>query len=176
MAGTGTVAAAGEAAGHGAEHAAHVAMSLADQLPVLQILVPFVAAPLIVLLGSRRLAWPIAYGAATAAFVISVFLLMRVIGGEVISYHIGGWAPPLGIEYRIDAANAFVLFLVTAIATVVLPYAKKNVAAEIDTAERLEEAASGKDAAGTTMLLAELQGEIERLSQSLTEYISSQSD
>ena len=132
MAGTGTVAAAGEAAGHGAEHAAHVAMSLADQLPVLQILVPFVAAPLIVLLGSRRLAWPIAYGAATAAFVISVFLLMRVIGGEVISYHIGGWAPPLGIEYRIDAANAFVLFLVTAIATVVLPYAKKNVAAEID--------------------------------------------
>ncbi|MEZ5716268.1 MAG: monovalent cation/H+ antiporter subunit D family protein [Paracoccaceae bacterium] len=85
------------------------------------------------LIGSRRLAWPIAYGAATAAFVTSILLLLRVIGGEVISYHIGGWAPPLGIEYRVDAANAFVLFLVSGIATVVLPYARHSVAAEIDT-------------------------------------------
>jgi len=117
-----------ERAQHGAEH---VALTLVDQLPLLLILVPFVAAPIIVLLGSRRLAWPIAYGAATASFVISIFLLMRVIGGEVISYHIGGWAPPLGIEYRVDTANAFVLFLVTGIATVVLPYAKVSIAAEV---------------------------------------------
>ena len=27
----------------------------------------------------------------------------------VISYHMGNWAPPLGIEYRIDFVNAFVL-------------------------------------------------------------------
>ena len=30
----------------------------------------------------------------------------------VISYAIGGWAPPIGIEYRIDLLNAFVLVLV----------------------------------------------------------------
>ncbi|MDQ2092168.1 monovalent cation/H+ antiporter subunit D family protein [Marimonas arenosa] len=120
---------AAQDAGHAVEH---VALTLADQLPMLLILVPLVAAPLIVLLGSRRLAWPLAYGAATASFVMAVFLLMRVIGGEVISYHIGGWAPPLGIEYRVDSANAFVLFLVTGIATVVLPYARTSVAAEVD--------------------------------------------
>ena len=119
---------AGEAVQHGA---GHVALTLADQLPMLLILVPFCAAPLVVLIGSRRFAWPLAYGAATASFVMSVLLLMRVIGGEVISYHIGGWVPPLGIEYRVDAANAFVLFLLTGIATVVLPYARVSVRAEI---------------------------------------------
>jgi len=58
-------------------------------------------------------------------------LLTRVIGGEVLSYHIGGWAPPLGIEYRVDAANAFVLLLVTAIGAVVLPYARASLGTEV---------------------------------------------
>ena len=84
----------------------HVAMSMADHLPVLQVLVPFLTAPLIVLIGSRRLAWPLAFGASAAAFVISILLLVDVIDGSLISYHLGGWAPPLGIEYRIDAAKA----------------------------------------------------------------------
>jgi multicomponent Na+:H+ antiporter subunit D len=113
-----------------AETAQHAALSLADHLPILQILVPFVAAPLIVLLGSRKLAWPIAFVASGLSFAIAALLLARVIGGGVISYHIGGWAPPLGIEYRVDAANAFVLLLVTAISTVVLPYARESISAE----------------------------------------------
>jgi multicomponent Na+:H+ antiporter subunit D len=110
---------------------AHSAATLADHLPVLQILVPFIAAPLTVLIGSRKLAWPIAFAASAIATVIAFTLLMRVIDGGVISYHLGGWAPPLGIEYRVDAANAFVLLLVSAISTVVLPYARTSVAAEI---------------------------------------------
>jgi len=108
-----------------------VALDLAVQLPVLQIVVPFAAAPLIVLLGSRRLAWPIAFATTALSLVIALLLLAQVIGGGVISYHIGGWAPPLGIEYRVDAANALVLVLVSAIGTVVLPYARCSVAAEI---------------------------------------------
>lgn len=113
------------------ENIHHVSASLGDQLPVLVILVPFVAAPLLVFIGSRLLAWPIAFAASVISLIISFLLLMRVMGGEVISYHLGGWAPPLGIEYRVDAANAFVLFLVTAIAVVVLPFARQSVRAEI---------------------------------------------
>jgi len=107
------------------------AVTLADHLPVLQILVPFVAGPLTVLIGSRALAWPIAFAASAIATVIAFLLLMQVIDGSVISYHLGGWAPPLGIEYRVDAANAFVLLLVSGISTVVLAYARASVAAEI---------------------------------------------
>ncbi|MBS9718480.1 monovalent cation/H+ antiporter subunit D family protein [Pseudohalocynthiibacter aestuariivivens] len=109
----------------------HVAMTLSDHLPVLAILVPFVAAPLCVLLGSRSLTWPITFLASAASFVTSFLLLLSVIDGGFISYHIGGWAPPLGIEYRVDAANAFVLFLVTGISTIVLPYARESVKSEI---------------------------------------------
>src|SRR5690606_29999044 len=71
------------------------------------------------------------FAASVIAFVISCLLLASVVDGSVISYHLGGWAPPLGIEYRVDAANAFVLFLVSGIASVVLPYARISIASEI---------------------------------------------
>ncbi|MFT4714968.1 MAG: multicomponent Na+:H+ antiporter subunit D [Paracoccaceae bacterium] len=109
----------------------HTAAVWSDHLPVLVVLIPFLAAPIMVVLGSRALAWPIAFLASIAAFIVSVMLLGRVIDGQVISYHIGGWAPPLGIEYRVDAANAFVLLLVSGIAAIVLPYARASVQAEI---------------------------------------------
>ena len=109
----------------------HIALTIRDQLPVLQILIPFCAAPLIVLIGSRRLAWPLAFAASLLAFICSIALLMQVIDGGFISYHLGGWAPPLGIEYRVDAANALVLFLISGIATVVLPFARASVEEEI---------------------------------------------
>ncbi|MCG6901476.1 MAG: monovalent cation/H+ antiporter subunit D family protein [Rhodobacter sp.] len=114
-----------------ASEVTHTAATFADHLPVLQILVPFIAAPLTVLIGSRALAWPIAFVSSAIAAVIAFALLMKTMGGEVISYHLGGWAPPLGIEYRVDAANAFVLLLVCAISTIVLPFARTSVAAEI---------------------------------------------
>ena len=109
----------------------HVALTLTDHLPILEVLVPFVAAPLVVILGSRRLAWPIAFVASAASFVIACLLLLQTLDGSFISYHIGGWAPPLGIEYRVDAANAFVLFLVSGISTLILPYARTSFEAEL---------------------------------------------
>ena len=109
----------------------HTAMTLSEHLPILEILVPFVAAPLIVFIGRRDLAWPIAFIASAASFVIAGMLLSQVIDGSVISYQLGGWAPPLGIEYRVDTANAFVLLLVSGISTLVLPYAKASVAREL---------------------------------------------
>lgn len=109
----------------------HTALTLVDHLPALQIMVPFMAAPLIVVIGSRRLAWPIAFAASAISLVIAILMLGMVLDSGPISYHMGGWAPPLGIEYRVDAANAFVLLLVTLISTVVLPYARTSVADEV---------------------------------------------
>ena len=116
---------------------ASVTLTLADHLPILQVVVPLLAAPLCVLIGSRRLVWPLAFIASATTFVIATLLLMKTLDGSVISYHIGGWAPPLGIEYRIDAANAFVLFLVSGISTIVLLYAREYVAAIIPAKSRL---------------------------------------
>lgn len=109
----------------------HTALTLIDQLPILQVLIPFVAAPLCVMIGERRIAWIIAFAASAGAWIVSMLLLALTAYGSVISYEIGGWEPPLGIEYRVDALNAFMLFLVSGIGTLVLPFAVKSVAAEV---------------------------------------------
>lgn len=113
--------------------AEHTMRSLIDHLPLLQVLVPFCAAPIIVLIGSRRLAWPLAFIASVISLIISIILMLSVREGGYITYSLGGWAPPLGIEYRIDATNAFVLTLISMIGAVVLPFAYTSVKDEIRT-------------------------------------------
>ena len=109
----------------------NTAMVLMDHLPILQVIIPLFAAPLCVLFGNRNIAWLLTFASSLLCVIISGILLATVLDGSPISYHIGGWAPPLGIEYRIDAANAFVLLLISGISTVVLPYAFRSLEVEI---------------------------------------------
>ena len=102
-----------------------------EHLPVLQVVLPLVAAPLCLLLTRSVWAWLLAFMTSLAALVISIVLLREVYTGEVLSYAIGGWAAPWGIEYRVDAVNAFILIIVTAISVVALMFAKTSVAQEV---------------------------------------------
>lgn len=104
---------------------------LSAHLPVLQIVVPLIAAPLCLLLRRGALAWGVALAASWVALAIAALLLEAVLSGGVISYALGGWAAPWGIEYRIDTLNAFVLLIVAAIGAVILPYARVSVAHEV---------------------------------------------
>ena len=108
-----------------------LAFSLSDNLPILQVLVPFIAAPLAVVIGNRIISWWLAFISSVISLLIATTLLGKVIDGSVISYQIGGWAPPLGIEYRVDSLSALILFLVTLVSTIILPYAYKSVNFEI---------------------------------------------
>ena len=92
-----------------------------DHLPALQVVVPLVAAPLCLLLRRGAAARILAVGACWTCLAIASGLLHRALSGGVVSYALGGWPPPWGIEYRVDVANAYVLVIVTAIASVVLP-------------------------------------------------------
>ena len=100
-------------------------------LPALQIVVPLIAAPVCLLLRRRMLAWAFATAVAWTAMGIAVLLLIRVLDTGTLSYALGSWSAPWGIEYRIDAVNAFVLFLVASIGAVVLVYAPHSAALEI---------------------------------------------
>ena len=59
-------------------------------------------------------------------------MLWQVLQTGPISYHLGGWEPPWGIEYRVDVLNGFVLVLVSAVGAVIMPFARRSVAFEID--------------------------------------------
>ena len=105
-------------------------MTLAH-LPALAVAVPLVAAPLAVLLRRAAPAWAIATAACAFSFFAAILLAAEVAAHGAVSYHLGSWAPPWGIEYRVDALSAFVLVLVSGMATVVAPYAWRSVAAEL---------------------------------------------
>jgi multicomponent Na+:H+ antiporter subunit D len=102
-----------------------------DHLPILQIVVPLLGAPLCALLRKRGWAWPFALGVAAVSLAISITMLRMVSSGDILSYAIGGWAPPYGIELRVDLLNALVLTLVTAIGTITIAASPKSLAKEI---------------------------------------------
>jgi multicomponent Na+:H+ antiporter subunit D len=102
-----------------------------EHLPALLVVVPLVAAPLIVLLRHAALGWLLTCTASLFAFGASLALAAEVARAGPISYAMGSWPPPWGIEYRIDALSSFVLVLVSAIGALVAPYAWRSVAAEL---------------------------------------------
>ncbi len=108
---------------------------IAAHLPALQIVIPLLAAPLCLLLRRGVLAWALALAVSWVALVIAALLLAEVMRGGPISYEMGSWAAPWGIEYRVDAVNAFVLLIVAAIGAVILPYARVSVAHELPEAQ-----------------------------------------
>ena len=106
---------------------------LAAQLPILQVLVPMLTAPLCVLVRRPRISWLLALAATWGCAAISILLLQQTLDSGPISYHVGGWPPPWGIEIRIDQLNAFVLMIVSLISAVVLTSAPHSLVAEVPT-------------------------------------------
>ena len=105
---------------------------MADHLPILQVVVPLLLAPVCALLRDRRLAWGAAALGSLAALGISLRLLSTTASSGPLSYAIGDWAPPWGIEYRIDVVNAWVLVVVSTIAVAVASFARASVEREVD--------------------------------------------
>lgn len=106
-------------------------MGLLDHLPVLVVIMPLMSAPLCVLFDRARPAWLVSLSASWLSFAAAVYLLIQVSRDGTISYHLGGWAPPWGIEYRIDLLGAYVLLIVTAIAALVMVFARRSLEKEI---------------------------------------------
>jgi len=100
-------------------------------LPALEVAVPLIAAPLAMLLRRSSAAWAIATAACAFSFGAALLLAAEVWTNGPISYALGSWDPPWGIEYRVDALSAFVLVLVSGIAATVAPYAWRSAAAEL---------------------------------------------
>ncbi len=106
-------------------------MNLSAHLPILQVIVPLLSAPVAVLCRRGNVAFALATAACWSALGVAVALWVRIQSEGVIAYEIGSWPAPWGIEYRIDALSAFVLVLVAAVAAIVLPYCRRSIEAEL---------------------------------------------
>ena len=104
-------------------------MSVAAHLPALQVVVPLIAAPLMRAVAPiGELAFAVVAGASAGSRSRSRSRSgCRSARPARSPTRIGSWPPPWGIEYRVDAPDAFVLVLVAGIAAVVLPYSGASI-------------------------------------------------
>jgi multicomponent Na+:H+ antiporter subunit D len=106
-------------------------VSIAAHLPALQVVLPLLSAPLAVLLRHGGFACAVVTAGAWTAFAAAIGLWLQTGEAGIVSYHIGSWAPPWGIEYRVDRLASFVLVLVSGTAAIVLPWSRASIEREI---------------------------------------------
>ncbi|GJL80683.1 MAG: cation:proton antiporter [marine bacterium B5-7] len=107
-----------------------------EQLSVLAVVAPLLAAPLCVLMPRARWSWLLALVASVACFAISVRLFVLVQSDGMIVTPLGGWAAPWGIEYRVDPVNSLVMLIVSGISSVCLLSARLSINKEIDSSRQ----------------------------------------
>lgn len=127
------------------------AWAITHAAPLL-VVVPMIMATLLVFIPSGRFSWLASIVATAMAFWFALILLALVqaspkqafdlaeagivthlVEPGLISYALGNWAPPAGIEFRVDALNAFILVLVTFISFAASIFSWPTVNAEIRT-------------------------------------------
>jgi len=95
-------------------------VTLTAQLPALQVLVPMLTAPFLLLVQGRGLPWLAACAASLMAFAIAIALTGMVLNEGVISYAMGSWPAPYGIQLRVSPFSALLLLIVTGASSVAL--------------------------------------------------------
>ncbi len=106
---------------------------MSEHLPILVVLIPLFCALLIFLAGvfQKRAAWAIASLATFLAFAASVKLLALATAGGRISYRLGGWEPPWGIEYVVDYLSGYVLTIISFIAFMIAVFSRDYVKKQV---------------------------------------------
>ena len=104
---------------------------ISSQLPALQVVLPLAAAPLCILFHNRTFAWLLMVFVSLASFGISCALFNQVLAENAITYAMGGWVAPWGIEYYIDKLTTYMLLIVNGIAVLVSLGARESVENEI---------------------------------------------
>ncbi len=105
-------------------------MNITELMPF-SVLAPLIASGFVAILPGRFWPWAVTLIAALISAVVAAFTLAAVMDGSTLSYAFGNWPPPIGIEYRVDASNAFVALLVSSMATLTLTWARLSVNQEI---------------------------------------------
>ncbi len=108
-------------------------MIIYKQAPALLVIIPLLSAFAINIIGwfNKRACFPVALFSMAATFGISVIALLQVIHTGPVRYRLGGWPPPIGIEYVIDHLNGLVLVTIAFISLLAVIFAKLSVEKEL---------------------------------------------
>jgi len=109
-------------------------MQPVEQLPVIIVGLSLFLAYTMLLAGylNRRLPFFMSLAMNSFFLILSLFILNHVLKVGPIRYWLGGWRPPWGIEYVVDAMNAYLLVIVISMIILGLIYSRDNVRHEIE--------------------------------------------
>ncbi len=103
---------------------------MTDHLPILPILLLLGGALVQIAVARAGPRWshPLALVTSGLSLVCALALGARVLREGPVSYHLGGWAPPWGIELRVDHLSALMAALIGSLSFLVLVFAGKGLA------------------------------------------------
>ena len=106
-------------------------------VPVLIVLAPLLTSFVLPVLGwwYRPAVFPVALAALAVSCGTAIVAARHVVVNGPVHYYMGGWAPPWGIEFRVDALSALMLLLVTVITLLIGIYSKQSILKEIPSKE-----------------------------------------
>ena len=106
-------------------------------VPILVVLAPLITSFLLPVVGwrFRPAVFPLTLTALALSCAAAFEAARRVARDGPLHYYLGGWAPPWGIEFRIDALGALMLLMITIITLLVGIYSKRSVLHEIPSKE-----------------------------------------
>ncbi|MDD1759328.1 MAG: hypothetical protein LUQ44_01860 [Methanothrix sp.] len=109
-------------------------MELVEHFPVFIVGLSMFLAYTMLLAGylNRRLPFFMSLAWNSFCLILSLFILNHVLTVGPIRYWQGGWRPPWGIEYVVDAMNAYLLIIVISMVIFGLIYSRGNVRHEIE--------------------------------------------
>ena len=106
-----------------------------QNLPVLVVVIPLLLAPVVAIITVPSLAWSISVAGVGGAFLAAILLqsITKSIGR--VTYHLGNWEPPWGIEFVVDSATSLTLVIMTGLAFFATLYARASLMSEIKHAD-----------------------------------------
>ncbi|MGB2842366.1 MAG: monovalent cation/H+ antiporter subunit D family protein [Halobacteriota archaeon] len=108
-------------------------ISVVEHFPVLVVVISLLSAFTILIVGrlNKKSCCFISIATILVQFVMSIYILNHVLTVGTIRYWLGGWSPPWGIEYVVDALNAYILVILLFLALLCVMYSKRNIEHEL---------------------------------------------
>lgn len=106
-------------------------------VPILVVLAPLLTSFLLPVVGwrFRSAVFPLTLAALAFSCAMAIAGAREVALEGPLHYYLGGWEPPWGIEFRVDALGALMQLLITVITLLVGVYSKRSVLQEIPAKE-----------------------------------------
>ena len=101
-------------------------------LPILVVLTPLMMSLIVVLISNNFLSWLLTLFTTLITFIFSLLLYQEVYLHSSISYALGNWVPPIGIEYLIDKVSIIPIIIISLISFLATFFASKIMPAEIN--------------------------------------------